>query len=623
MARLRSILLILVLALSLVPVAAQAAPPAQEAPARVRFVHASFDARSLDAYLNGILAVNDLRSVSEYMDVTPGEVTFSFRQQGADVDLATVTTTLEPEQRVSIVALGMVDALEAQAIVDDVSAPARNSTRVKAVNVAVDSEPVTITIGEQTLAEDLAFKQVSDAQVVFAGNYDVTATAADGTVLAKETGRAFGDNRAITFFLVGSASSSAYRFVIAESNVLEPDATSQFRFANMAQGIGSVSVYINKEPAPLYPEVAFGGVTNYFVTGFGTHLFEVYPVGEGPQTGAPLASASTEIEPNQSVLFVAQGTEDNVEVAAYIGDRSPLPPNSARLEVINLALGNPAIKIERMDDEAVLFDQIEPMAQATRIVPAGSYNLRFRNASTGAMMMEQSGMEAAAGSVVMLIAFDDDPSDDLINAVMVGTENVPQYAAIRWAHLNVWGPPVDIYMDDTLVAEGMVYKKVTDYELYEPKNYNLRVFDAGADPASAAPLFELSLELTGANFARTIYVYGPEDEARLQVAPDSFELLPGNLARVRFINAAVDMGVVDVVNPTDGSIVMNDLGPGQNSPNSNLPAGSYTFNFVGDVGNVASIQGLEVQAGTVYTIVLGGVYGFQPGLETFVIESTP
>jgi hypothetical protein len=290
--------------------------------------------------------------------------------------------------------------------------------------------------------------------------------------------------------------------------------------------------------------------------------------------------------------------------------------------VINLAAGNPPFAVERMEG-GTLIESVDVFETASAIVPAGSYNIRFKDAASGAKMMEKGGIQVPDGTVTMLIAFDDDPADPLINALEVPSARVVQYAMVRWANLNIFGPPVDIYMDGVPVVTSLVYKMKTEYQLYEPKVYTLTAYPVGSDPATAQPLDTLTVELAGENFPRTIFLFGQPDEARFSVAPDSLELLPAGKARIRFINAAIDVTGVAVYNSTDGSLVVDNIPFGQASFNSNVDAGVYSFNFVADFGAVTQIQGLTIEAGKIYTIVLGGIVTEAPGPETFVFEETP
>jgi hypothetical protein len=218
----------------------------------------------------------------------------------------------------------------------------------------------------------------------------------------------------------------------------------------------------------------------------------------------------------------------------------------------------------------------------------------------------------------MLVAFDDDPADPLINAVPVSNQ-VSQYAAVRWAHFNIYGPPVDIYMDGVPVVTSLVYKMKTEYMVYEPKVYTLAAYTVGSDPTTAQPLSTLTLELGGANFPRTIFIYGQPDQAQFGIAADSLEQLPAGSARIRFINAAIDVPGVAIFNSFDGAQIVGNLPFGAASDNFNVTAGTYSYNFVADFGAVSQLQGLTVEEGNIYTVVLGGIASESPGAETFVL----
>ncbi len=625
MSKWRSVMMVamsLILVVALFPITAGAAPAAQEGTARVRFVHASFDAPSLDVYVDGTAAATSVRSDTGYMDVLAGQHTFSWRTAGGTDDVASVSVNVAADQRVTIAAMNVFASLEARAYVDDVTSPARNRAKIKVVNAIPDGGPINATIADLTLASGLAYGEASEPGQMYAGFHDIAVTGADGAVLTSESGKAINEDRAYTIFVVGTAASGAYRLATVESTVLPPDGTSNFMFANFAQGLQGVSVHINKEPSPLYSGVPFASVQESFAAGTGPYLVELYQPGTGPDNGGvPLASGTFEIGANESLLFVAQGTVDALQVGAYVADLSPIPPQSSRLTVVNLAAGDPPIRVEQIDG-GTLIESLDVFGVSSAIMPAGSYSIRFANASTGEKMMEQGGIQMPEGTVTLLIAFDDDPADPLVNALTVSTNQVLQYAAIRWAHLNIYGPPVDIYMDGQPVVTSLVYKMKTDYKLYPPKVYDVKVYPVGSDPATAQPLFQESLDLTGTTFPRTIFVYGQPDQAQLGVVPDSLESLPAETGRIRFINAAIDVPGVAVYLAADGSRIVDNIVFGDGSVNFNVPAGTYVYNFVSSFGDVGRAE-VTVEGGNIYTVVLGGSATESVGVEAFTLVETP
>lgn len=625
MSRLRLVIaagVVLTMLVGFFPATVGAAPAAQDQMGRVRFIHASFDAPGLDGLVDGTVVAAGLRGNSEYQDIAAGQHTFSWRAAGGAEDLAAVSVDITAGQRVTIVALGTFAALETRAYVDDVTAPARNRARIKVVHAVPDGGPVNVTMDDMTLATALAFGESSAVSQMYAGYHDIVVTGEDGTPIVSEAQKPINEDRTYLVLVVGTVASGAYRLLVYESSVLEPASNSNFMFANFAQGLTGVNVHINKEPAPLYSGVTFSSVQHPYAAGLGPYLIELYQPGSGPDSGTPLASGMFEIGANQTVLFVAQGSVEDISVESYVADLSPVPPQSSRLTVINTAVGNPPFAVEKMEG-GTLIDSLDVFETASVIVPAGSYNLRFKDAASGAMMMEQGGIQVPDGTVTMLLAFDDDPVDPLINAVAVSSARVLQYAAVRWANLNIFGPPADIYMDGVPVVTSLVYKMKTDYQLYEPKVYTLTVYPVGSDPAAVQPLDTLQIELAGENFPRTIFLYGQPDQAKFSVAPDSLEMIPAGMARIRFINAAIDATGVAVYNSTDGSLVVDNIPFGQASFNSNVAAGTYSFNFVAGFGPVTNIQGMTIEEGKIYTVVLGGIVTESPGAEVFVFETTP
>ncbi len=604
------------------PEASNAAPARQTGVARVRFVHASFDAPSLNAFADGTLWAAGVRGVAGYFDVASGEHTFSFRLPGSNDDLATVTVTLRDAQRVTIAAVNTIDSLDAIAITDDVSAPAWRAARLKVVHAMPDVGPVTILLDDETLDSGIQYGEVSAETQVFGGAHNLEIVSDDGVMVLRDDNRRLSGDRTYTLFLVGTQESGAFRVVPAESTVLNPPDTSQFRFANMMQGIGPVDVYVNAEPTPLFSGVNFSAVTRYYITGRGMHRVEVYPAGAIPGSTAPLATGSAIVDADQSVIFVAYGNANEPLITAYTSDLSPLPPNSSRLQVINVAVGNPPVQVDTLDGVS-LFDHVEVGDNAMRIVPAGTYNLRFSDAESGELMMEKTGFELPPGSATALIAFDDDPADPLVNAVAVSAENVPEQAALRWTHVNIWGPPVDLYLNDEMMVSGLGYKMTTAMTFVEPGRYTMRAYPTGADPSDELPLKETTLDLRSTRAPMSVFLLGPADGIEFVVESDNTALLADGQARVRFINAALDGPTADVQNLVTGAAWVEDLAPATTSVNINFTADTYALAFTSQGETIAVLDATAFEPGRLYTIVLAGVVGQQPGPEAFVVEHTP
>jgi hypothetical protein len=599
---------------------AGAAPVRQGEMARVRFVNASFDAPALDAYVDGQLWVGGIRDFTNYQSVPAGDHSFTFRLRGTDDALASIIATVEADQRVTVAAVYPMETMDIRVIVDDVSAPARNAARVKVVNAAPNAGPLTVTAGEVTLADGLKFKETSDAQQLFDDRYMVFAKDEDGLPVMGGEMVTITGYRTYTLFIVGAVESDEHKLVTAESTVLKPKPTSWFHFSNMAQGVESLTAYVNNESVPLFPNVRFSQVTEHYVTGPGPFRLDVYPVGSGPDDSEPLASGAAEIGEHETVLFIALGTVDDLEIVAYTSDLSPLPVNTSRLHVIHAATGNPAIRVATLND-ILLFDEIAPGRDASRTVPAGNYNLRFSDPDADETMMEKSGFWLAPGTETTIIAFDNDPLTPLVNAIAISTDNIPPVVPVRWAHLNSAAPPVDLYLDEQLIEKAMQYQDSTDYAPVEPGRYTLAVYPAGANPSINLPLQSATLDLRWVDAPRTIYLFGSAaDDVRFETAPENATLLPEGKARIRFINAVIGTTSVDVARPVTGARVVEGLGFSAASVNLNLDAGETGYVFLYGGEPIATLHSLDVKAGVSYTIVLVGEL---PDAETLVLVYTP
>lgn len=604
-----------VMAVSAAPVTPARAHTAAQTAARVRFVNATPDGAPLDVLVDSVKYVGGLVEASGYMDATPGERVIHVRAAGAGVDTASAPVTLEAGQRVTLAVVNVPEVMDVLVIVDDVSAPARNAARVKAVHAAVGIGPLMVRIGDLTLSGGLQYREASAAGQVIAGAYDVAVSTPEGAALIDQGGRVFGGSQAVTVFIAGAADPAGLRLVWAESSVLNPDDSSQFRFTHMALGVDRLAVYVNGEPVPVYPEVRFSTVTHYYAAGPGPYRVEVYPVGQGPADGLPLATGTAEIGPQQSVLFAATGTTEAVEITAYPADLGPTPPGTARVQAIHLAQGSPPVRVEQVQG-AVLFEPLALGESRTRTIPGGSYDIRLRDAA-GAVLMEQGGMDVTAGTLTLLIAFDIDPDAPFISAWVVNAAPVEMYAQVRAAHVQPGAPPIDVYLDGDPLAQGLAYGASAAYRLIPPGRYTAAVYAAGANPETAAPLDRRDVLLGGGDFARTLIFFQVDGGAYLTVVPDGLDLIPAGQARVRFVNAAPGAGEI-AASAVEGARWSDTVFFGQTGVNHLVDAGAWTFTITPGTGDPLTAGPFDLQTGTAYTIVL--VKGAN-GLDAVVLEA--
>jgi hypothetical protein len=158
--------------------------------AKVRVVHASPDAPAVDVYVNGNKTLTNVPffTASDYLDLPAGTYRVQVTPTGSPASAAVIdaSATIEAGKAYTIAATGLVAAIKATIVVDDLSAPASGKAKVRVYHFSPDAPAVDVKLkGGATLIPGLAFPKASDYLEVAAGSYDlqVTPAGADAVVI--------------------------------------------------------------------------------------------------------------------------------------------------------------------------------------------------------------------------------------------------------------------------------------------------------------------------------------------------------------------------------------------------------------------------------------------------------
>lgn len=137
---------LLLLAVAALPSASQA----QSAQARVRVMHASPDAPSVDVYVNGSKVLSDVPffTVSGFIAVPAGEYRFQVTPAGAGLESAVIdaTATLAGGQDYTVAAIDRLANIQPGILEDDNSAPPSGQARVRIFHASPDAPAVDIKL---------------------------------------------------------------------------------------------------------------------------------------------------------------------------------------------------------------------------------------------------------------------------------------------------------------------------------------------------------------------------------------------------------------------------------------------------------------------------------------------
>jgi hypothetical protein len=178
--KITAVLAALALALLLVPTTF-----AQAGTAKVRVIHASPDAPAVDVYVNGNAVLTNVPffTASDYLDLPAGSYRIQVTPAGSPADQAVIdaTATVEAGMAYTIAATGEVASIAPTIIVDDLSAPAAGSVKVRVYHFSPDAPAVDVKLADgTTLISNLAFPDASDYLEVPAGTYSLQVTPAGG-----------------------------------------------------------------------------------------------------------------------------------------------------------------------------------------------------------------------------------------------------------------------------------------------------------------------------------------------------------------------------------------------------------------------------------------------------------
>jgi Domain of unknown function (DUF4397) len=178
-------MLVMVLALGLFTGLGQA----QTEMTRVRVVHASPDAPSVDVLVDGARAVAGLafKAISPYASVPAGQRKFQVFPAGTTMGTPVIEAapTLAAGKDYTVIAFGQLAGITPGLFEDDNRAPAAGKARVRFIHGSPNAPAVDIAVtGGPVIFPNVAFKAASSYAEVDAGTYNLEARAAGTSTVA-------------------------------------------------------------------------------------------------------------------------------------------------------------------------------------------------------------------------------------------------------------------------------------------------------------------------------------------------------------------------------------------------------------------------------------------------------
>lgn len=208
-------------------------------------------------------------------------------------------------------------------------------------------------------------------------------------------------------------------------------------------------------------------------------------------------------------------------------------------------------------------------------------------------------------------------------AALVPAASAQETARVRVVHASPDAPAVDVYLDGQRVLSGVEYKMASDYLPVPAGEHTVQVFAAGADPQTDSPVIDANVTLD-AGIDYTVAAVGTLSEIKPLVLTDDNAAPAAGKAHVRVVHASPDAPAVDVA-VQGGPVLFSDLAFGEAAGLAPVDAGTYDLEVrpAGTTDVALPLNGVQLQAGKIYTVMAVGLLNGSPGLEALTLVADP
>ena len=226
--------------------------------ARVRVVHASPDAPTLDIYVNGVRAFRGLafKEITNYVGLAAGSYRLQAVPAGKALTLGpmiiSTTAKLDASKDYSVVAAGLRESIEPLLLIDNNTLPDPSKAKVRFVHLSPDAPVVNVVApaaDNRKLFSKVGFKQTGEYVTVDAGRYNLAVQSAenDATLLSLK-GVPVGNGQVVTVFGMGlSEGQPKLRAVVSV------DAATTKLFPITGDEVATVVEVVPESDAPILP----------------------------------------------------------------------------------------------------------------------------------------------------------------------------------------------------------------------------------------------------------------------------------------------------------------------------------------------------------------------------------
>jgi len=205
-------------------------------------------------------------------------------------------------------------------------------------------------------------------------------------------------------------------------------------------------------------------------------------------------------------------------------------------------------------------------------------------------------------------------------AIGGGTVSADDNARVRVIHASPDAPNVDVHANGNRVLSNVPYKAASDYLSVPAGSYKFEVFAAGQ---TANPVLTIDANLA-AGTDYTVVALDRVSQLKYRVFEDNNAAPAAGKAHASVIHAGSDAPAVDIA-VKGGPVLVSGIAFGEQQGPLPVDAGTYDLEVRPAGTNTVALplNGVQLEAGKVYTFVASGLLNGQPSLSVFPAVFTP
>lgn len=305
---------------------------AQDAGARVRFVHVIPAASAFDVYTDGQLTVSglDFGQASSYINISAGEHQVAVTPAGLTTTLWQQPITVAAGTATTFIA-SSTDPLTFTPFDDDQTALPVGKTRLLIIHAVANGPTVDVMLSRgDRIATGLEYGKSIGTFDLPSLVYELGFVPAGGNLdKAIIPAQSYALNSGTRYMMVVYGTPTSPSVLLLSTPNTAASSSGFVRVAHTVAGAPAVDVYL--DDTLVVPSLEFGKVTEHMPVDAGAHTVSLRPAGGTTD----LVKADLTVEAGKAVTAVALGTPDKLQVQAFPDDMSGVAADKAVVSLMN------------------------------------------------------------------------------------------------------------------------------------------------------------------------------------------------------------------------------------------------------------------------------------------------